>query len=433
MEELISPNKALIHFDSESTAVLEVGKSRALWAKIKNEVKTALTSSAAAFTPFDSEDLAKYRKTLSCEFMFAEGMSPRLLLAGMGGNNVNDIQDICPVVEGILIYAGVGDPFFVIYGEKSCSKISFKNLNVDDLKSECASLKRADNLQYCFSMRDIWNADSDSWVSLEMTKRYPKVYYNGENAVKKDMQPLVEQLFGKQTDYIREITEKDNTTLLLYGQTVLKIHEDGTIEYIKQPESRVAQADPVKALSAAASFLHVMGLDGKLNMVSIKPTLSDGSHGYRINFAYNLGGVSALYAKGDVYPVWVEVLGSSVKTFTQVGNPDSFVLGDPSIIPDNRLSSYEVLDKNLSELLKEQKAYMKEYMGEGSDDVEIPLDDESLLYEMLKNISSVDIVYFDDGKLNDKDELPMAWQVHLGNRYLFFDSENGNLLCTKKE
>lgn len=129
---------------------------------------------------------------------------------------------------------------------------------------------------------------------------------------------MAEQYFGGNFDFVRKITEENGTIIYMYGygQTVLIVNTDGSIEYKEEQTGTSAGQSFSDALETAVKFVGDHGAWESTGKSRLTPYLKDvirdpnKGKGYRFVFGLEVNGTRLFYEKGA--PVIVDVTSGQV-------------------------------------------------------------------------------------------------------------------------
>ena len=129
---------------------------------------------------------------------------------------------------------------------------------------------------------------------------------------------MAEQFFGGNLDFVRRIVEENGTTIYMYGygQTVLIVNTDGSIEYKEEHTGSNAGQSFSSALETAVNFVADHGAWESLGKSKLTPYLEDvirdpnKEKGYRFIFGLEVNGNRLYYESGA--PVVVDVTSGQV-------------------------------------------------------------------------------------------------------------------------
>jgi hypothetical protein len=129
---------------------------------------------------------------------------------------------------------------------------------------------------------------------------------------------MAEPYFGGNFDFVRNITEENGTIIYMYGygQTVLIVNTDGSIEYKEEQTANIAGQSFSEALETAVKFVSEHGAWESISKSKLTPYLEDvirdpnKEKGYRFVFGLEVNGSRLYYEKEK--PVVVDVTSGQV-------------------------------------------------------------------------------------------------------------------------
>ncbi len=129
---------------------------------------------------------------------------------------------------------------------------------------------------------------------------------------------IAEQFFGGNLDFVRTIVEESGTVIYMYGygQNVLIINTDGSIEYKEEQTSNNVGQSFSGAMETAVDFVANHGSWESLEGAKLTPYIKDvvpnpnKEEGYRFVFGMEVDGNRLYYEEGD--PIIVDVIAGQV-------------------------------------------------------------------------------------------------------------------------
>jgi regulatory protein YycH of two-component signal transduction system YycFG len=129
---------------------------------------------------------------------------------------------------------------------------------------------------------------------------------------------MAQQYFGGNFDFVRKITEENGTIIYMYGygQTVLIVNTDGSIEYKEEQTENTPGQSLSDALETALQFVADHGSWESMGKAELTPYLEDvvrdpnKEKGYRFIFGLEVNGTRIYYENGA--PVIVDVTSGQV-------------------------------------------------------------------------------------------------------------------------
>jgi len=129
---------------------------------------------------------------------------------------------------------------------------------------------------------------------------------------------MAERFFGGNFDFVRRIVEESGTVIYMYGygQNVLIVNTDGSMEYKEEQVSGITDQSFSGALETAVKFVADHGSWKSLEGAEMTPYLKDvipdpnGRKGYRFLFGMEINGTRLHYEKGA--PIVIDVTSGQV-------------------------------------------------------------------------------------------------------------------------
>ncbi len=155
--------------------------------------------------------------------------------------------------ESILIYDGKNNKYYRLAAPTDVTKIKDLILNIESVEQD----------KY-YQLGSYLGIDNSTLMPVATTSQMNKVEYNKElyasNA--ETLQSFAESFFGKGFDFVRKITENDNTIIYMYGygEKILILNTNGKFEY-KEEFSNTDYQDTsyFDSLDLAISFISAHG------------------------------------------------------------------------------------------------------------------------------------------------------------------------------
>lgn len=129
---------------------------------------------------------------------------------------------------------------------------------------------------------------------------------------------IAEQFYGGNLDFVRTIVEESGTVIYMYGygQNVLIVNTDGSIEYKEEQTSNNVGQSFSGAMETAVDFVANHGSWESLEGAILTPYIKDvvpnpnKKEGYRFVFGMEVDGIRLYYEEGD--PIIVDVIAGQV-------------------------------------------------------------------------------------------------------------------------
>jgi hypothetical protein len=178
----------------------------------------------------------------------------------------------------------------------------------------------ADGYNAYYPAGSVLDVENDTLVPLSAKanlKRFPfrqDIYPDQAERIS----AIAEQFFGSNFDFVRKITEESGTVIYMYGygQNVLIVNTDGSIEYKEEQAGDSNSLSFSGALEAAVNFVANHGSWEALSAGGLRPYLKDAipdpdnKGGYRFIFGVEVNGSKLYYEDGD--PIVIGVASGQV-------------------------------------------------------------------------------------------------------------------------
>lgn len=232
---------------------------------------------------------------------------------------------------------------------------------------------------------------------------------------------LAERFFGGNFDFVRRLKEESGTVIYMYGygQNVLIVNTDGSIEYKEEPLGGRTEQSFTGALETALSFVASHGswesregTEIPLYLKDVVPLSSKGK-GYRFIFGMEVNGNRLYYEHGD--PIVVDV------TYGQVTYYKRHIINfDPEDIKAIEAAAADADDAfSAVNLIAQNYRYIYDILLQ-SDEVIADADQTVTFEDVASLVNNMQIGYL---KQADKEitEIRPVWVVTAINTDVYFD------------
>jgi hypothetical protein len=230
---------------------------------------------------------------------------------------------------------------------------------------------------------------------------------------------IAEQFFGGNFDFVRNITEENGTVIYMYGygQNVLIVNTDGSIEYKEGQLENVSGQSFSDALETAVSFVANHGSWEALGAAGLTPYLKavvrdpDSADGRRFIFGVELSGSQVCYEDGD--PIVVGVTSGQVTYYKR-----HLISIDPqSLQPTETIPAEDAF--SAVNLIAENYRYIYDILLSAGNIQ--PAADQTEMFEtvaaLVKDMKTGYVKPTGEAVPN----LQPAWIVEVGNAVIYFD------------
>lgn len=425
-KDIIKPNKYLLNFNEDSHTIFHSDVNNNLWTSAHSSLANILSSDSVETQVVSNEDYITYHDSRSIVFYFPEYYNTYILARFLGVSQPNSITEQIDEVNSILLYLDKNQPFCVMSNGNFHLKIYESSLDFESINSRLDEIEKSDNLTYYYTLRDTLNVNSDIYIPYKMKNAIPTVYVQNELNVEDidELRNIAENFFKKDIDYIREIVENNGSVIYLYDDKVLKINNNGLLEYYLPFEEKVLERNLYISLETASEFLssHIKNPD-ELYLGEIEEIESDNSLGYRFTFKYRIGGLPVIFKNDEIEDfIQLEVFNKHVKKYTRFIREEMNIKGYNPSDYLQMLSAFEVVNINF-DLIRDD--YIK------TNNIK-DVDDDSINEEILSNIEDISIAYVDPCEFTVREKLIGVWVLKMKNYLYAFDAYNGTLVVKKE-
>ncbi|WP_459195596.1 hypothetical protein [Wukongibacter baidiensis] len=437
--DILSPQSFIISFGGGNHTVFysepyevwnitnpEEKKEVLIWETVKPVLKDYLKNDYEV-QEVTLEEWKKIKKFKSIRMDFAFEIPEDSLTRAFSGKD-NGISEAGDSVNTILI-PGIDEEKVNIYigndEENKYFKLTGMAIN-DEIRSLIENIeKNVDdrNYMYYFSLKDISDVQNDVLAPIFNETFIPS--YNAINPIDVTDEVAVKsnanQFFGKNFDFVKQITEIDGTHIYMYGygEKALKINRNGTLEYTEKinKENAAVNLNFLDSLEYAVKFVNdKKGWPLAVTMEnaylsSYEPIEKEGQKGYRFSFNYRLHGLPIYIPDfGEDKGIEVEVIGTQVISYKRRVKIAGKQLDDEIDSQKRILNILEVLNKNSNDIKNNYKSFSgKELTEEEIKDIKIE--------ELIEDIG---LVYYSRDNV-----LKPVWQITIGNIVYYFDLYTG--------
>lgn len=423
--DIIKPHKYLLNFNEDSHTIFHSDMNNNLWTSVHSSLVDILSSNNVKTEEISNEEFITYHDNRSIVFYFPEQYNTYILARFLDIPQPNDITEKIQKVDSIYVYLGKGEPYLVFSDKDFHLKIYESNLDLEYIKTKVGQIEKSNNITYYYPMRDSLNVNNDIYIPYKMSRAIPTVYVkndiNTDNI--EDIRKIAEVFFQKDIDYIREIVENNGTVLYLYGDEVLKVSQNGFLEYYSPLEEQVPERNLYVSLVTASEFLSSnMEIPEDLYLDDIQEIESGGNLGYRFTFKYRIGGLPVILKNEEIEDfIQLEVFNKYIRSYKRFIREEMSVKSNNVIGNTEMLSAYEIISMNY-DLIK------NDYMVENNVQA---IDEDKLKEELLLNIEDISIAYLDPCENKVREKLIGVWILKMKNNVYAFDVYDGSLVIKK--
>ena len=425
-EDMIKPHKYLLNFDKKNHTIFYSDDGNGLWSNMRSNLIEVLSSNNIEYDILPHEDFLTYNGKKSIIFYFPEKFNTYIIARSLGVNKPNNITETMPKMDSIYFHLSNEEPFFVFSEGDTHLKVYDENVDAKIIREWIKDIENRKEYTYYYSMKDTLEIDNDIFIPYEMSRDLPLIHvvneldaYNLES-----MRDLAEKFYGRDIDYIREIIEDDGSIIYVYNQRVLKINQNGILEYFNPLEEPVKERNLYMSLNTTAEFLsRHLQTPNDMYLAKIEDIEVEDNLGYRLTFRYRIGGIPVVIGSDAIKDfIQVDVFNKYIRNYKR------FIRKDIDVIYTNTnntkaLSAFDIINMNYKLLEKE---YIKDK------DLSIEDKDREIVKErVLSSIQNIYIAYLDSCS-KEREELIGAWVLQMENGIYAFDIYSGNMIMNKE-
>jgi len=423
--DIVKPHKYLLNFNEDSHTIFYSDTNNNLWTSIHSSLVDILSSNNVKTDEISNEEFIAYHDNRSIVFYFPEEYNTYILARFLDIPQPNDITEKIEKVDSIYVYLGQGEPFFVFSHKDFHLKIHEIDLDLEYVKTKVGQIEKSNNITYYYPMRDSLNVDNDIYIPYKMSKAIPAIYVKNEINTDniEDIREIAEVFFQKDIDYIREIVENNGSVLYLYGDKVLKVSQNGFLEYYSPLEEQVSERNLYISLVTASEFLSSnMEIPEDLYLDDIEEIEFGENLGYRFTFKYRIGGLPVILKDEEIEDfIQLEVFNKYIRSYKRFIREEMDTKSNNLLEKTEMLSAYEVISMNYN-LIK------NDYIVENNIQM---IDEEKLKEDILLSIEDISIAYLDPCENKVRERLIGVWILKMRDNVYAFDVYDGSLVIKK--
>lgn len=430
LADMLEPHKYLLNFDRKTHTMFYSKHKENLWISTCPILSNVLSSSNFKTDVITDDEFFKYLKKRSIVFYFPEKFNTYILARSLEINKPNSITEKMPKVESIYLYIGSGKPFFIFSNENDHLMVyDIYDIDVDitTLKEYVKGIEETVDYTYYYPMKDTLGSNNNTFIPYEMSKNLPLVSVerklNPENI--EEIRDIAKEYFNKDIDYIREIVEKDGSIIYLYDQKVLKINQNGILEYFSPLEEPVLERNLYISLNTVAEFLsnHIDNPED-MYLAKIEEIKFEENLGYKLIFGHRVMGLPVILANNDIEDfIEIDVFNKYIRNY-KIFSRENKNISNFNIEKNKRiLSTFDIINMNY-DILEKDYIYYKRLNKE-------KIDKKTIMEDTLSSICNIDIAYMDPCSKEQENKLIGVWLLETENKVYAFDVYSGELVFEK--
>lgn len=425
LSDIIVPNKYLLNFSEISHTIMYDDSKYGMWSKSRDNLIKVLSTKDIEITEITDDEYLTYHNEKSLVFYFPSEVNTYILTRAWDIKDANMIVDTIPKVESIYVYLGNNSPFFVFSGDNKHISVSLEDIDTTALVLELDKIAEAKEHTYYHSMKD-YGVKSDIFVPFEIEYTLPEIYVANEifSYSTREKEQLAEKFLESDIDYIREIEEKNGSTIYENNQKILKLNTNGIIEYFHVLENKVTERNLFLSLSTAVDFLSEKAEVPKgMYLADIQDIEQGENVGYRLFFRYRVRGIPVILGNLEVIEyVSIEVFNDHVRSYKYYARKDMNKIPSKTVEEDKILPAIDIIDMNYHFF---EDIYLSKNNLDSAEKI------SGMVDRVLESIEDITLSYYDPCLKEYDEELIAVWAIKYMGRTYAFDANNGILVYEK--
>ena len=422
LSDMILPNKYLLNFSETNHTIMYDDSKYGMWSKSRDNLIEVLNREDIETIEITDDEYLDYHNVKSVVFYFSSEINTYILSRAWDIKDTNNLVDIMPNINSIYIYLGNSNPFFIFSDSDRHIAISHKGMETTALINEINKIEESEEHTRYYSMED-YGVKSDIFIPVEIDYTLPEIYVANDvfSYSYKEKEGLAERFFDTNIDYIREIEERNGSTIYENNQKILKLNTNGIVEYFHAIEDRVTERNLLLSLSTAVEFISEKAeVQDGMYLAGIQEISQDGNVGYRLFFRYRVRGIPVILGNLEISEyVNIEVFNDHVRSYKYYARKDMNKIPSKIVGEDKILPALDVLDINYNFF---QDIYFSRNDIQTADNV------DNIIDRVLASIEDITLAYYDPCLKEQDEKLLPVWAIkYMGTTYAF-DANNGILV-----
>lgn len=422
LSEILLPKKELVSFNEKYRTVVYSSMEHRLWKLAQTPIGKLLSGDYSVKTLESTEEL----RSRYVAFQFPDVVNTYILARAFSEATPNSIPREIPEVVELTVYLGRSTNTIVLTASDGTKKAAeLPKSEFAAFEEHMSDIEASEKHSYFFSLKESLNVAHDLYFPYNAPGTVAGVYVENqlESWTTAEKRKLAKRFFTRDPEYIQEIEEPNGSMLFIYNKDVLKIHENGVLEYLQPLRRDSRNPNLYESLKTALDFISEKS-ETKLPIYleSARPVEYDGNKGYLLRFQYRASGLAVLYRHVDSF-LEVEVYNDQIRGYrhsmrTEVEADYKYIA-----VGDAVISAQDILDNHF-ELFR--RAYLEAKKIAPTDAAAITPE------QVISWIEDVDLCYYDESlKLRNARLIPV-WVFQTDDRYFEFDAKGGNLVFVRE-
>ncbi len=408
LEDAVKPESIGINFSKSEHTYITNPEEEDIWRSASNILREVFSGE----TEGKIKSVDQVTKTIYNQFLdqksvvlfFEKQISLVTLLNGLGIEGSENIDTNFEALESI--YISIDKDFIIISDQERTILLTIEDVDKSSLSQGISTLKELGYNPYT-TIKKYLGVNRIGYIPIIENQKLKKVSFTNilNKFTEENIDNIVNNFFGKEVNYLREIKEEGQQTIYVDGDRILKISEGGLISYFNPEELRDKDRNLFISLDTALSFMsNNLGYDSSFYLKKITPINIEDYSGFRMLFgkSSNSHEVKADTAKVSEY-VELDVYNDHVRRFYQLFRGENLNETEEEYI--------EI------PLTNELKPFVYKRVNEINSKLFPDKDNNYSFEEILAKIEKADLVYIDRGMSTP---LGIGWQIKIGNTEFLF-------------
>ncbi|HNZ82844.1 MAG TPA: hypothetical protein PLX37_04780 [Sedimentibacter sp.] len=416
--KVLRPVKNIIKYDDNYTVLYsdEIG----LWQEALNVINDAFNDSNGTVTETEAFP-AEYLK-----FDFNTNIPVEIFTTHMKIEN-NDVDEIVKSIKNIIIDLKDNNSIYIYNGENNIKVTSDKSSS-KKLTDMVRSIDFERRTKY--SMQEKAGDETIQVpVPLEQTALNPVFVQSELDVFDIDtINEIARDYFRNDYDYVRKSVEVSGNLVYVYRtEKILKINEDGLLDFYDASIEPDNELDVYKSFAAAVNFIEeFLGFPENGYLSNVENILLEGNDGYRFTFSYNILERPILFSRvRENAALQIDVAGNNVISYKRfirnIDDAQGYKMAQIQVLP-----AVEVIERNIDRSTAGEDNPANETSEQATEETAASI--RPLKQEMIKEINNIYLGYFDLSRISKEQVLRVVWVIETNEKTFIFNAISGALI-----
>jgi hypothetical protein len=330
-------------------------------------------------------------------------------------------------VKNIIIDLKNNNTIYIYNGENNIRIVS-EQINSKELTKLVDSMNFETKTKYSVQEK-VGDETIQVPVPLERTALNP-VFVQSELDVFdiERINEIAKDYFRNDYDYVRKSVEVSGNLVYVYRtEKILKINEDGLLDFYDASIEPEDSSDVYKSFTAAVNFTEeFLGFPENGYLSNVEDILLDGNEGYRFTFSYNILERPILFSRvRENAALQIDVVGNNVISYKRfIRNIDDTQMDKMAEI--QVLPAVDVIKDNIDNSPIDEESAVNAASEEDEEAAAVRL--KPIKPEMIKEISNIYLGYFDLSRISREQVLRVVWVIETNEKTFIFNAISGALI-----